>query len=161
MISGYNWYRSHGESDNLRHLDSDSLTTLLTGEAQAQVVIEELGNWINGAFLRYNVNDSVEDSEIPSVEKPTSSRRLANNKGQPSPFTSETENDDFGIIFVVKKDKRASSSTITGSIDILTPRMVFEVDDDGYEGWLLPASTIFLGIVESRKFKGQSRTSQV
>ncbi|KAE9390381.1 alpha/beta-hydrolase [Gymnopus androsaceus JB14] len=95
---------------------------------EAQVVIEELGDWISDAFLRYNGKDSVEESKIPP-------RRLASSKRQPSPFTSETENDDFGITFVVKKDRRASSSTGTGSIDNPSERTESTiVDSNGLGG---------------------------
>ncbi|KAJ3869765.1 Alpha/Beta hydrolase protein [Lentinula novae-zelandiae] len=94
---------------------------------EAKVVIEDLGEWIDDVFLRYSGKENGED-ECPTAElgftKPACPRRELksnNNKRQPSPFTSETENDDSGIIFVAKKDKRTSSND-TGMIDIGSER---------------------------------------
>ncbi|KAJ3759141.1 Alpha/Beta hydrolase protein [Lentinula raphanica] len=93
---------------------------------EAKVVIEDLGEWIDDAFLRYSREENGED-KFPTVElgvaKPASPRRVSksiNNKRTQSPFTSETENDDYGITFVAKKDRRTSNDM--GMIDIGSER---------------------------------------
>ncbi|KAJ4483227.1 Alpha/Beta hydrolase protein [Lentinula aciculospora] len=92
---------------------------------EAKVVIEDLGGWIEDAFLRYSGKVDGED-KAPTAElwvaKPASPRRVSKsiNKRLPSPFTSETENDDSGITFVVKKDGRTSNDM--GMIDIENER---------------------------------------
>lgn len=96
-------------------------------------VIEELGDWISDAFLRHTGKNSADD-KVLTTEKPASSpRRTAFNNKQPSsPITSETETDDFGITFVVKKDKRTSSPG-RGSIDERSESTVVDLHGLGGE----------------------------
>ncbi|KAJ4001591.1 Alpha/Beta hydrolase protein [Lentinula boryana] len=89
---------------------------------EAKVVIEDLGEWIDDAFLRYskeNGEDKVPIAEL-GVAKPASPRRVSksiSNKRTLDLLTSETENDDSGITFMAKKEKRTSSNDM-GMIDI-------------------------------------------
>ncbi|KAJ3791087.1 Alpha/Beta hydrolase protein [Lentinula aff. detonsa] len=93
---------------------------------EAKVVIEDLGEWIDDAFLRYgkeNGEDKVPTAEL-GVAKPASPRRVSksiSNKRTLNLLTSETENDDSGITFMAKKDKRTSSNDM-GMIDIGSER---------------------------------------
>ncbi|KAF5393231.1 hypothetical protein D9757_000749 [Collybiopsis confluens] len=87
---------------------------------EAQVVIEDLGEWIDVAFSKYSGKGNGEE-RLPMSEArhrtPTSPppRRPVPSSGERlgSAVTSETENDS-GITFVAKKERRPSS-TGTGS----------------------------------------------
>ncbi|KAJ3748948.1 Alpha/Beta hydrolase protein [Lentinula detonsa] len=94
---------------------------------EAKVVIEDLGEWIDDAFLRYGKEKNGED-KVPTAElgvaKPASPRRVSksiSNKRTVDLLTSETENDDSGITFMAKKEKRTSSNDM-GMIDIGSER---------------------------------------
>ncbi|KAJ3733519.1 Alpha/Beta hydrolase protein [Lentinula guzmanii] len=94
---------------------------------EAKVVIEDLGEWIDDAFLRYGKEKNGED-KVPTAElgvaKPASPRRVSksiSNKRTLDLLTSETENDDSGITFMAKKEKRTSSNDM-GMIDIGSER---------------------------------------
>ena len=78
-----------------------------------QQVIEDLGDWIDDAFLRYG-ESKAPTAEVKCLQPVSPPRRISNNK---RPSTSETENDD-GITFVAKKDRRPA----TGSVDVENER---------------------------------------
>ncbi|KIK67220.1 hypothetical protein GYMLUDRAFT_69413 [Collybiopsis luxurians FD-317 M1] len=86
--------------------------------SEAKMVIKDLGEWIDDAFLRYsgkeNGGETVPTTEPVYVKPASPPRRISkslNNNRFMSPFASETETDDSVITFVAKKDRRTSSGT--------------------------------------------------
>jgi len=98
------------------------MSTLMT---EARAVIDDLGDWIDEAFLRYSppwqhrTDDppvflgavrAAETRRPSSTGKARPSFTATNSKVAPSPFTSETETEDTAIHFVPKRFRSPTSS---------------------------------------------------
>lgn len=73
-------------------------------------MIEELGEWIDDAFGRFedpNFERPIPNGKVSSPPRRGSSQSTPK-KPAPSPYTTETETDDVGIMFVPKKYQKLS-----------------------------------------------------
>ncbi|KZP34361.1 alpha/beta-hydrolase [Athelia psychrophila] len=104
------------------------MSTLMT---EARAVIDDLGDWIDEAFLRYSPSWQHRTDEPPvflaaarsaETRRPSATGKTrpsfgpTSSKVAPSPFTSETETDDTAIHFVPKPKRFRSPTHSSGMV---------------------------------------------